>query len=130
MLVLKEHYTIRDVLYEAAQIYGDNALICAPRNQTRDYYPDGISFSFTNTAEIVKGLAEKYAQAGYGTPHKIGLFLASRPEHMMHKLAMNSVGVCCVPINPDYRTNELVYLINHSKVELIVTLANQKHRID
>jgi acyl-CoA synthetase (AMP-forming)/AMP-acid ligase II len=31
--------------------------------------------------------------------------LENRPEYVLHKLALNSIGVCCVPINPDYRKN-------------------------
>lgn len=130
MIVPDVQATIADALNQATDKYAHNALLAVPRNPGRSYYPDGIRFTFEDTANSVNQLAEQYAEAGYGFPHRVGLFLASRPEHMLHKLAMNTIGICCVPINPDYRTAELVYLIEHAKLDLIVTLASERNRID
>lgn len=125
MIVIDENSTIGETLYAAAEKYDDSPLLIAPRNPARGYYPEGREFSYRETADIVRRLADQYQEAGYGCPHRIGLYLASRPEHMLHKLAMNSIGACCVPINPDYRTSELVYLIEHSRLDLIVVVADQ-----
>ena len=65
---------------------------------------------------------QHYRAAGYGLGHRVGLFLESRPEHLLHKLALNTLGVCVVPINPDYRPRELAYLIDHARVDLVVAL--------
>lgn len=125
MIAIDESSTIGNVLHEAADKYGDSPLLIAPRNPARSYYPGGHEFSFSDTAAIARTLAERYREAGYGFPHFIGLHLGNRPEHMLHKLAMNSIGACCVPINPDYRTGELVYLIEHAQLDLIVALPDQ-----
>lgn len=125
MIVIDEQSTIGNVLFEAADKYGDSPLLIAPRNPTRDYYPEGRSFSYREAATTVHALADRYRDAGYGFPHFVGLHVGNRPEHMLHKLAMNSIGVCCVPINPDYRTGELVYLVEHARLDLIVVSADQ-----
>lgn len=122
MIVINERSTIGEALYAAAEKYGGQSLLAVPRNPNRAYYPDGQEFSFDHTANTVSMLAAIYQDAGYGFPHRIGLYLSSRPEHLFHKLAMNSIGACCVPINPDYRPAELVYLIEHAQLDLIVVL--------
>ena len=125
MIRIDEHTTIGDAFFEAAERYGANALLAAPANPARVYHPRGFEISFEGAAHAVRELMTRYAQAGYGSGHRIGLLLESRPEHMLHKLAMNTLGICCVPINPDYRSRELAYLIDHSRVDLVVVLATR-----
>lgn len=122
MIVIKETSTISDALHAATDRYGDHSLLAVPHNPARDYYPDGREISYSEAGKLVQELSGQYLDAGYGFPHRVGLFLASRPEHMLHKLALNMIGVCCVPINPDYRTAEIVYLIEHARLDLIVVL--------
>jgi crotonobetaine/carnitine-CoA ligase len=50
------------------------------------------------------------------------MLLENHPDHVFHKLALNSIGACCVPINPDYRPGETAYLIDHSEPDLVLTL--------
>ena len=52
----------------------------------------------------------------------VATLLENRPEYILHKLALNSLGACCVPISPDYRAAETAYLIEHSEPDLVVTL--------
>src|SRR5690625_5592706 len=89
MIHIDDHATIGGTLTRAAEKYTDNALLVAPANPNRNYYPEGKTFSFAMVEQQACQLAERYQKAGYGYPHRIGLFLASRPEHMLHKLAMN-----------------------------------------
>ena len=53
----------------------------------------------------------------------------NRPEHILHTLALNGIGACCVPINPDYRAGETAYLLEHSKPDLALDApAPARHR--
>jgi len=122
MILLNEEDTIGIALNQAARIYADMPLIAVPANINREYYPAGVEFSYSEVQAKVEYIAESYRIAGYGLGHRVALFLENRPEHILHKLALNTIGACCVPINADYRTAELVYLIDHSKVDLIVSL--------
>ncbi len=40
----------------------------------------------------------------------------------MHMLALNALGASVVPVNPDYRHDEVLYLLDHSEAELILAL--------
>lgn len=126
MIEIDDHSTIGDTLFRAAERYGANALLAVPANAARAYHPQGYQITFEEAAAQVRTLMRRYADAGYGSGHRVGLLLESRPEHMLHKLALNALGVCCVPINPDYRSRELAYLIDHSRVDLVVTLAARR----
>lgn len=122
MIAVTDDTTIAQAFQAAVAAYGDASLMAVPANAHRNYYPGGLELSYTQAGMAVAALADRYREAGYGYPHRIGLLLESRPEHMLHKLAMNSLGVCCVPVNPDYRAGELAYLIDHSRVDLLVVL--------
>ncbi len=48
----------------------------------------------------------------------MALLLENRPEHLLHKLALTGLGAWCVPVNPDYRSGEIAYLVDHSRADL------------
>ncbi len=125
MLNPNENATIGNVLHEAAATFGSRPLLVAPPNPTRSYDPQGRTITYAQAADAVQKLMDCYRQAGYGRGHRIALFLESRLEHMLHKLAMNALGICCVPVNPDYRPRELAYLIDHSHVDLALVLQSR-----
>ena len=122
MIDIAQHPTLHQALAAAAQAYGANALLAIPANPQRSYLPAGQELSFAQMHEGVSALAMRYAAAGYGHGHRVALFLENRPEHLLHKLALNSLGACCVPVNPDYRPRELAYLVEHARVDVVVVL--------
>jgi acyl-CoA synthetase (AMP-forming)/AMP-acid ligase II len=122
MISPEESATIGEVFFRAAQSYGERPFLAAPANRSRAYHQDGYEIDFAVAAAEVRRLMGVYEAAGYGHGHRIALFLENRPEYFLHKLALNSLGACCVPVNPDYRTSELVYLLIHSRVDLAVVV--------
>ena len=116
-----------DTLYEAfmasAEKFADNDCLCVPPLEKRHYYPEGITFTYAEVRDRVEELKSLYTQAGYGYGHRVGFLLENRPEYVMHLLALNALGVSCVPINPDYRHDEVLYQMTHSEADLIVTIA-------
>ena len=125
MIDLQESATIGQTLTDAAARWGDRPLLVTPANARRAYDPEGKTLSYADVAAAVQAAAARYRAAGYGVGHRVALFLESRLEHMVHKLALNALGVCCVPVNPDYRPRELAYLIDHAHVDLAVVLASR-----
>lgn len=124
MIAIHDASTIGEVFFQAAQSYADNSLMAVPVNPARNYHPQGYEIRYADAAAQVRGLMQHYQQAGYGLGHRVGLLLESRPEHMLHKLALNALGVCCVPVNPDYRPAEYAYLIDHARLDLLLVLAS------
>ena len=94
-----------------------------PPRTGRPYDPDGMLWSYGEMAERVTRLAETYAAAGYGHGHRVAIMLENRPAFMLHFLALNALGCWAVPLNPEFRTDDLAYILGHSEVDLIVALA-------
>jgi crotonobetaine/carnitine-CoA ligase len=129
MIAIDDSTTIGDAFFRATERYASNSLLAVPANPSRSYDPAGREITYAQAADTVRDLMTLYRAAGYGRGHRVGLFLESRPEHMLHKLALNALGVCCVPINPDYRPRELAYVVDHAKVDLIVALAGRQDAV-
>jgi crotonobetaine/carnitine-CoA ligase len=103
----------------------DLAFLCAPPAPGRVYHPAGIEFTYGQTRRAVQALRERYAAAGYGHGHRVALLLENRPEFFFHYLALNALGCGIVPVNPDYRHDELLYQMDHSEAELAVVVSRR-----
>ncbi|MGH7311747.1 MAG: AMP-binding protein [Candidatus Rokuibacteriota bacterium] len=114
-----------DAFLATAQTAPDNVFLCAPPAPGRAYHPDGVELTFDQTRQAVLALREAYAAAGYGHGHRVALLLENRPEFFFHYLALNALGVSIVPINPDYRHDEMLYQMQHSEAELAVVLGGR-----
>ena len=77
-------------------------------------------YAYEKVAGEVERLRTIYAAAGYGHGHRAGLLLFNRPEFLFHWLALNALGVSVVPVNPEWRSDELAYLVGHSEISLAV----------
>ncbi len=77
-------------------------------------------FTYGEAFERVADVAARYRSRGYGRGHRVALQLENRPEFPLHFLALNSLGVSVVPLNPDYRAAELEYVLGHSEACLLV----------
>ena len=114
--------TIADAFGLTVERYPDHGFIAVPSAVGRGYHEAGLEITYGAAARAVDGLAARYREAGYGTGHRIAVALDNRPEHILHRLALNSLGISCVPINPDYRAGEIAYLLDHSDAVLVVHL--------
>ncbi len=123
MIHIDDSTTIGEAFFNAAHLFSLNCMFAVPVNPGRAYHPEGYALSYGEAAHAVSTLMNIYQQAGYCAGQRVGLFLENRPEHVLHKLALNALGVCCVPLNPDYRAGEMAYLLDHSRVELVIVLS-------
>ena len=64
----------------------------------------------------MEALKSRYQRRGYGHGHRAGLMLENRPAFFFHWLALNGLGVSVVPINSEWRSAELEYLVRHSEI--------------
>src|SRR6266436_3530115 len=112
--------SVFDVFARTAEAAPHHVFLCAPPAPGRAYHPHGIEFTYEQTRDAALALREIYAAAGYGHGHRVALLLENRPEFFFHFLALNSLGVSIVPVNPDYRHDEMLYLMEHSEAELAV----------
>lgn len=127
MIQPNHHSTIGQIFRDAVKIYGPNLFLMAPASESRTYHPDGYSITYLEAEREIDRLIFAYSCAGYGPGHRVGLDLENRPEHLLHKIALNSLGICCVPFNSEYRESELQYVIEHSRPDLVVAASNRIH---
>jgi acyl-CoA synthetase (AMP-forming)/AMP-acid ligase II len=80
------------------------------------------AISWRAARDEVERLRARYAAAGYGHGHRVGLLLENRPAFLFHWFALNALGASVVPMNAEMRSAELEYLIGHSEIALAVTL--------
>lgn len=108
-----------------ADAHPDNAFLCVPARADRDWAPHGQELSFAQVLATVDALKARYATAGYGLGHRVALLLEMRPDFLFHYLALNALGCGIVPVNPDYRHDELLYQMEHSEADLAVVLPHR-----
>ena len=80
-----------------------------------------LALTYGQTLERVSGIAGRYRARGYRPGHRVALKLETRPEFLLHFLALNSLGVAVLPLNPDYRPAELEYVLAHSEASAVVS---------
>jgi crotonobetaine/carnitine-CoA ligase len=120
------HHTLDDAFQTVVKRSPELACVAVPPAPGRDYAPDGLDWSYGDLAEHIEAAVAAYVRAGYGHGHRVALLLENRPDFLVHFLALNRLGMCAIPVNPDYRQRDLTHLFEHSACDLAVVL---DHRV-
>ena len=91
-----------------------------PRRPFLLAYPQRAELDYSTALERVGAIARRYRARGYGKGHRVGLKLPNSPEFLLHFLALNSLGASVLPLNPDYRSAELEYVLSHSEAGAVI----------
>lgn len=114
-----------ELLRFQAQRYGDHPLLILPESVAKLWGSERTLWSYSQVLQEVDALAGRYRAAGYGAGHRVAVLAENRPAHFIHWLALNSIGVSLVPVNPDYTSDELAYLLEHSESVLLVVVESR-----
>ena len=117
--------TVYDLFRATATAHPGLSFLCVPSRADRSWSPGGVELSYGEVGDEVERLRRLYAAAGYGHGHRVALLLEMRPDFFHHCLALNALGVGIVPINPDYRHDEMLYQMSHAEAELVVCVSNR-----
>src|SRR5262249_22487151 len=117
--------TVFDTFDRTARTARDHVFLCAPPAAARAYHPEGVEFTSGQPGEAAEALRDASRAAGYGHGPRVAPLLENRPEFFFHFLALNALGVSIVPVNPDYRHDELLYLVEHSEADLAVVIGSR-----
>lgn len=109
--------TISEVFKKASQLWPEAPFFISPQNQNNLK----IEISYRETNELSNRYSEKLKQCGYGLNQRIAVLLGNSPQHYIVKLALNCIGVSCVPLNPESSPTEIAFILRHSNSVLIIT---------
>jgi acyl-CoA synthetase (AMP-forming)/AMP-acid ligase II len=112
--------TVHQAFQRSAENYVLNDFLCMLPATAQKYSIEPQVWSYEQAASEVARLQALYRAAGVGHGHRVGLMLENRPEMFFHWLALNALGASAVPINTEWRSAELAYLIEHSDICLAV----------
>ncbi|MEW6642867.1 MAG: AMP-binding protein [Pseudomonadota bacterium] len=129
MIAIDQTTTIGGAFARAAEAYTSRPFLAAPAGAHRSYHPQGYEIDFATAAREVRRLCDLYRAHGFGHGHRVAMLLDNRPEHFLHKLALNTLGISCVPINPDYRASEIAYLLENSEADLAVVSGERQAQL-
>jgi acyl-CoA synthetase (AMP-forming)/AMP-acid ligase II len=79
-----------------------------------------LELGYAQAHERIEHIVKIYIRRGYRHGHRVALKLPNCAAFLLHFLALNSLGIAVVPVNPDYQRAELDYVIAHSDAALVV----------
>ena len=96
--------------------------------------PDNIAVVFENQSLTYRELNEKANQlARYLVQNDvkigdiIGISMTKRPELLISTLAVLKIGACYVPIDSNYPSNRIQYILEESKSTILLTTSDMKY---
>ena len=120
-----DYGTLYQSLQRTAARWGERTAYGVPPMPDRAYHPEGQEYTWAETLDAVEALKTRYVQAGYGFGHRIAFLFAQRPEFVFHYYALNALGISVVPLNPDYKQDEIHYVLDHSEAVLAVAIVSR-----
>ncbi len=114
--------TVYQRFRNAASQWGDAPFLHVLEETADIYGIEAGDISYGEMLALVESSAAEFNSRGYAQGMRVGLLLENRPVFLQLWLALNSLGVSVVPINPDLRIAELEYLIEHSEMCLAIVL--------
>jgi acyl-CoA synthetase (AMP-forming)/AMP-acid ligase II len=121
-LVTSAPATVFETFARAAEAYAGRPWLSVTADTAAGYAIEPGDISDARALDTVLHLRARYAVAGYGPGHRVGLLLENRPTFFFHWFALNALAVSIVPLNPDLRSIELSYVIAHSELGAVVAV--------
>jgi acyl-CoA synthetase (AMP-forming)/AMP-acid ligase II len=116
---------VHDAFAATARRYPDQDFLCVLPETARHYGIEAGTLSYRQAAARIGELQQRYAACGLQAGSRVGLLLENRPAMFLHWFALNALDVSVVPVNAEWRSAELDYLIEHSGIALAVVPTNR-----
>lgn len=121
--------TVFAVFSDTAARYPEHPFLLVPASACAAYSEEPLSYSYAQALREVRLLERAYAASGLVAGTRVALLLENRPAFFFHWFALNALGVSVVPINPEYRTSETAYLLEHSKAVAAVVVGERAQQV-
>ncbi|NOX49468.1 MAG: ATP-dependent acyl-CoA ligase [Gammaproteobacteria bacterium] len=116
----------------SALVFGERPFLHIVSETAKRYQCEAGLTSYQDFSKLVSALAIQYEvllKTHEQTQIRVALGLDNRPEFFLHWLALNSLGVSVVPLNPQWQSAELEYVLTHSEVRYAVVLPEHVAKI-
>ena len=117
MIKFNNYKTINKVFYNAVKKYPNHIFLSSIKPSIIQSKKE---FTFREVHIEVKKLIEIYKEFGVHLTQRVAIMLGNNPIYFFHKIALNILGVSCVPINPESKYPEILYIIKHSESVLMI----------
>jgi acyl-CoA synthetase (AMP-forming)/AMP-acid ligase II len=114
--------TVYEVFRATAGRCPDHPFLHIPVSACAAYADGPLDYSYAQALREVEAVRACYRDAGLGAGMRVALLLENRPAFFFHWFALNALGVSVVPLNPEYRAQELGFLLAHSESVAAVAL--------
>lgn len=118
--------TVYEAFRHTAEEHAQRDFLCVLPRTAASYGIEARTVSYRDAIGEIDILLGRYRAAGYGHGHRVGLMLENRPEFFFHWLALNALGISVVPLNTEWRSAELEYLVGHSEICAAVVPESRK----
>ena len=113
----------------SAASYGDHPFLFMVSDTAERYGISPGAISYAAAMAEVQKLTHWYQQKGWTPGERVAIGLDNRPECFTHWLALNALGLSVVPLNPQWQTAELEYVLDHSDARGAVVLPQYQDRV-
>ena len=114
--------SVAGAFFQAAREFSERPFLHLVADTASRYGQSATTFSYANGVSEVTRLVEHYRLLSVQRGQRVAIGLDNRPEFFFHWLALNCLGVSVVPLNPQWQSAELEYVIEHSETMLAVVL--------
>jgi acyl-CoA synthetase (AMP-forming)/AMP-acid ligase II len=121
--------TVYEMFAAAVDAYADLPFLMVSSCTERTYLKQGARFTYATADAEVQRIAGGYRAAKYVSGQRVALALGNRPDYFWHFLALNSLGLCAVPLNPEGLEHELAFAMDHADVSLVVVASEFAEKV-
>ena len=117
--------SVAQAFVETSRKYGSRPFVQLVSDTASRYGVEATSVSYADALSTISGAVQQYQDRldlKPGVVTRVAVGLDNRPEFFYHWLALNALGVSVVPLNPQWQSAELEYVLRHSEAALVVVL--------
>ena len=90
---------------------------------------EGETYSYGDVGACVRGLQNRLMSEGVGSGSRVALIGDNKPEWGIAYLAVTGMGAVVVPILPDFSSEEVTSILNHSGSEGLIATEAQERKV-
>ena len=114
--------TVFACLADTATQFGARPFLHLVSDTAARYGVAAGSITYAEALTHIAAASGWYTSIGVRSGQRVALGLDNRPQFFFHWLALNALGVSVVPLNPQWQSAELEYVLDHAEVVLAVVL--------